>query len=158
MAAAIENKNIEEYEKISDKWLSAILDLDSLLATRREFLLGNWLEPAKKWAANEKEANLYEWNARNLITLWGDAHSGLHDYAQKQWAGMMKDFYYPRWKMLIDQVKKSLVSNKKFSIEEYNKQVIAFEENWTKQENMYPTTATGNSVDKSQNVFDKYLK
>ncbi len=95
MGAAFEEGNYNEYKKLGDKWLSAILDLDSLLSTRSEFLLGNWLEQSKLQATNESERKLYEWNARNLITLWGPRNSPLHDYAQKQWAGLMKDFIIP---------------------------------------------------------------
>ncbi len=157
MGAAYISGNYEEYKKICDKWLSAILDLDKLLSTRREFLLGNWLEQSKKWATNKEEKNLYEWNARNLITLWGPRNSSLHDYAQKQWAGLMKDFYYTRWKMLIKQVELSLKSGKKFDEEDFNTKVTAFEERWTKKNNNYPTEPTGNPLYEAKRIFNKYL-
>ena len=45
--------------------------MDILLGTDDHFLLGDWLESAKALGTNEDEKNLYEYNARNQITLWG---------------------------------------------------------------------------------------
>lgn len=40
-------------------------------------------------------------NARTLLTTWGGQPQaeagGLHDYAYRQWQGLLSDFYYPRW-------------------------------------------------------------
>ncbi|MDP3683670.1 MAG: alpha-N-acetylglucosaminidase C-terminal domain-containing protein, partial [Ignavibacteria bacterium] len=122
-----------------------------------EFLIGNWIELSKQWATNESEKQLYEWNARNLITLWGDRNSKLHDYAQKQWAGMMKDFYYPRWEMLIEQAKVSLQNGKDFDKENYNQKVMEFEETWTKQTKTYNTKPSGNSIQEAKRIYQKYF-
>ena len=46
-------------------------DLDVLLASDSHFLLGNWLEAAKRLGYTDKEKKLYEYNARNQITLMG---------------------------------------------------------------------------------------
>ena len=48
-----------------------IRDLDELLATNDEFLLGKWLEDAKRWGATDSERAKLEWNARRILTLWG---------------------------------------------------------------------------------------
>ena len=157
MEAAYNSKKLFEYKSISEKWLTAILDLDSLLGTRKEFLLGNWIEPAKHWATDKNESNLYEWNARNLITLWGPRNSPLHDYAQKQWAGLMKDFYYTRWNMLIEQIKQELESGSEFDSEKFRLNVTDFEEKWTNQNNSYPTEPIGNSLNEAKRIFKKYF-
>ncbi|MGH7533578.1 MAG: alpha-N-acetylglucosaminidase, partial [Gemmatimonadales bacterium] len=44
-------------------------DLDTLVATRKEFLLGRWVDAARQWGHTDAERRLYEWNARNIITL-----------------------------------------------------------------------------------------
>ena len=48
-----------------------LTDLEYLLASDRHFLLGNWLAQAESWATDIKEFFLYQWNARNQITIWG---------------------------------------------------------------------------------------
>ena len=52
-------------------FLDLLEDLDRILATNKNFLLGPWLESAKALATNQQERKLYEFNARNQITLWG---------------------------------------------------------------------------------------
>ena len=52
-------------------FLDILEDLDRILATNKNFLLGPWLESAKAMATNSRERKLYEFNARNQITLWG---------------------------------------------------------------------------------------
>lgn len=157
MESAFNTKNYAEYKRISGKWLDAIIDLDSLLSTRKEFLLGNWIEQSKKYATNENESSLYEWNARNLITLWGDRNSGLHDYAQKQWAGMMKTFYYPRWELLINQGRNCLISGAEFNKDDFKQKVVNFEVSWTKQRNKFTTQPVGNSISEVKRIFNKYI-
>lgn len=59
------------YRDSAAKFLDAVLDLDLILASDPHFLLGRWLEDAKAWARSADEKILYEYNARNQITLWG---------------------------------------------------------------------------------------
>ena len=86
----------------SSAFLSLILDQDRLLATRSEFRLGRWTEMARALGTNDDERALYEKNARMLLTTWGDyaqcERGGLHDYANREWNGLLSSFYYPRWK------------------------------------------------------------
>ena len=56
--------------------------MEEVLASDTHFLLGLWLEAAKARATSDEERKLYEYNARNQITLWGptgnvSAHSSL---------------------------------------------------------------------------------
>ena len=95
------------FEERRDQFMALILDLDELLGTNQMFRLGNWTETARQAATEVRgwtEAT-QDWfeldNARTLITTWGAReHSewgGLHDYSYRQWQGMLRDFYYPRW-------------------------------------------------------------
>ena len=89
-------KDQQKLQQASDRYLELIADLDRLLATRREFLLGAWLSDAKRWGTTDEERRLMEWNARGIITLWGGRDSLLHEYAQRQWAGLIQGFYRVR--------------------------------------------------------------
>lgn len=105
----------QEFAKDAKRFLEMILLQDELLATRSEFRLGHWTEPAGKLATNEAEKQQYEWNAKVQITTWGNRvcadQGGLRDYANKEWEGLLKDFYYPRWqtymKALAEQMEKN---------------------------------------------------
>jgi alpha-N-acetylglucosaminidase len=60
--------------------LDILLDMETLLASDRRFLLYNWLNDAKEKATNGYERDLYEWNARAQITLWGQNYTTLVKY------------------------------------------------------------------------------
>lgn len=78
---------------------------DKLLATRSEFRVGRWTNMARQCGTNQAESDHYEWNARVQITTWGNEYCAnvgkLRDYAHKEWQGLLKDFYLPRWKKYI---------------------------------------------------------
>ena len=52
---AFANKDIESLRRFSEKFLELIKDIDVLLASDDNFLLGTWLESAKKLARNSGE-------------------------------------------------------------------------------------------------------
>ena len=89
-------------EESAARFLELILDQDRLLGTRSELRLGRWTAAARALGVSPAENDLYEKNARMLLTTWGD-HSqcergGLHDYANREWNGLLSSYYYPRWK------------------------------------------------------------
>lgn len=92
---------------LEERFLNLILDQDRLLGTRREFRLGRWTEMARNWGRSEAEKALYERNARMLLTTWGDREQcekgGLHDYANREWNGLLASYYYPRWKAFFSK-------------------------------------------------------
>ena len=96
-----------ERKKIQADFLDLILAQDTLLGTRREFRLGTWTELARQLGTTEAEKALYEKNARMLITTWGEKaqcdNGGLHDYANREWNGLLSSYYYPRWAAFFDK-------------------------------------------------------
>ncbi|KFK25594.1 hypothetical protein AALP_AA8G134900 [Arabis alpina] len=79
-------KDISSLRRLSGKFLELIKDIDVLLASDDNFLLGTWLDSAKKLARNSDERKQYEWNARTQVTMWYDSkdvnQSKLHDYGK----------------------------------------------------------------------------
>ncbi|MDY2623662.1 MAG: alpha-N-acetylglucosaminidase TIM-barrel domain-containing protein [Alloprevotella sp.] len=106
--SAKESGNTALYESLRDKYLQLILDLDNLLCTNENFMLGRWTQMARGIAdevtgTTDSDRDWLELNnARTLITTWGPQTSsesgGLRDYSYREWGGMLKDFYYARWK------------------------------------------------------------
>ncbi len=99
MATAYDRKDIIAFQKAAGQFMALGRDLDKFLGTRTEFMLGKWIDDAKSWAANKDEQAYYEKDARSIVTIWG---GGLTDYAGRQWNGLMRDYYLPRWQMFID--------------------------------------------------------
>ena len=92
--------------QLCDRFLALILDQDRMLATRSEFRLGRWTEMARALGTTAEEKELYEKNARMLLTTWGDyaqcERGGLHDYSNREWQGLLSSYYYPRWKSFFE--------------------------------------------------------
>ena len=153
LIADFKSRNLAEFEISSKKFLELIKDLDALMGTRQEFLLGKWIQDARNIAPTEAEKNLFEQNARMLLTTWGygQAHVELNDYAHREWSGLIGSLYYDRWKIFIDDMSAQLKGQKHIEFD-YSK----LEEDWTKQTNKSSTVTNGNSVEMSKIMFEKY--
>lgn len=138
-----------------------LADLDTLVGTRPEFLLGPWLEDAKRWGTTDAERRLYEWNARNIITLWGrkcteGQNDDLNLYAYKQWQGMFSDYYLPRWQEFFRRLNQSLDAGTPFDRAPFAADMCAWEQAWSQRTDSFPTEPAGDALVISQRLFEKY--
>ncbi|XP_059081789.1 alpha-N-acetylglucosaminidase-like [Tigriopus californicus] len=93
---------IAQIRQLTRDFLALISDIDRLLGSNEFFLLGRWLEKAKARAGGHAyEEILFEFNARNQVTLWGP-NGNILDYAAKQWSGLIGSYYLPRWRLYFD--------------------------------------------------------
>lgn len=135
-------------------FLALIDDLDALLATQKDFLLGPWLADARNKGITPEEKALYERNARDLITLWGDAGSPLHEYANRQWSGLLKDFYKPRWEKFFA----FLTANPSPDLASFDATIRGWEWSWVNEQKAYPTTPKGDPIATVEHLYRKYRK
>ncbi|HTM30410.1 MAG TPA: alpha-N-acetylglucosaminidase [Vicinamibacterales bacterium] len=138
-----------------------IADLDTLVGTRREFLLGPWLESAKAWGRTPAERNLYEWNARNIITLWGTKctegqNDDLNLYAYKQWQGMFSGYFLPRWKEFFAGLNKSIDEGKPFDRAPFAAESCEWEQRWSAAHERYRTVPSGDALDVTKRVVRRW--
>ena len=138
-----------------------LADLDTLAGTRPEFLLGPWLEDAKRWGTTDAERRLYEWNARNIITLWGrkcteGQNDDLNLYAYKQWQGMFSDYYLPRWRAFFRRLNQSLDAGTPFDRAPFAADMCTWEQAWSQRTDSFPTEPAGDALAISRRLFEKY--
>lgn len=127
----------------ADRLLELFDDLEAILASSEDFLLGTWLEMAKNLATDDAESKLYEYNARNQITLWGP-RGEIRDYANKQWSGIVSDYFKPRWAIFLDGLTTSLTKGTSLNITRINERIFKeVEKPFTLSRKNYPTNATG---------------
>ncbi len=100
--------NTALYEARRDAFLQLILDMDAFRGTNLNFRLGKWTQEARA-AAGEVEGattatpDWYEYNnARTILTTWSSPGTNLTDYSYRSWQGLLKDYYYKRWKYYFD--------------------------------------------------------
>lgn len=99
--AAYDGKDRPRFETLTQYWLHLMDMQDQLLATNRFFLIGAWLADVRPWASATDEAARLDYDARSILTTWGDRKASegadLHDYGNKDWAGLTRDYYRARW-------------------------------------------------------------
>ncbi|MCC8147307.1 MAG: alpha-N-acetylglucosaminidase, partial [Bacteroidales bacterium] len=155
ISQAYKDKDILQFKILSQEFLDLIMIQDRLLNTRSEFMLGTWTNQARKIGNNEVEKNLYEWNARTQITVWGNRASsgGLHNYAYKEWAGVLEDVYYLRWKTYFDYLIEKMEGKEPQEID-----FFSMDEKWTRMNNPYPSKPSGNVIEIAKETFEKYIE
>ena len=97
-------------------------------------------------------------NAKDLITLWGDAKNPLNEYACRQWSGLLNDFYKPRWELFFSRAAKSLNERNTLDLKKFNDEVSEWEWKWVNQRKNYPVQPIGNPVNTSIEMYQKYRK
>lgn len=152
---AYRNNDKNHFLKLKDEFLNLILVQDSLLSTRPEFMVGTWINQAKKIGKTPAEKKLYEWNARTQITVWGSrisAETGLNDYAYKEWSGILQDYYYQRWKAFFNYLEQKLDGKQPDEVDFY-----LISEEWTNRNNLYPDTPQANPVKTANDLYYRYV-
>jgi alpha-N-acetylglucosaminidase len=153
---AYRNADPVAFKKYCTEFLQIISDIDSLLGTRKDFLLGQWISDARSFGNDPDEKALYERNARDLITLWGDVNSPLHEYSCRQWSGLLNDFYKVRWEKFFKMAGDSLQLGKDFDQVAFGKYISNWEWQWVNEQKPFPSEPRGNSVDLSLLLYKKY--
>ena len=101
---------------------------------------------------------LYEMNAKDLITLWGNENCPLNEYACRQWSGLMNDFYKPRWQQFFSKVSIAMEKDGEFDKESFDKEIRKWEWQWVIKRKDYPISTKGNPIILAKEIYDKYRK
>ena len=157
VAAAYDAKDLAAYKAATRNFQELIDDMDLLVSTQESTLLGKWLKDAKSLATNDAERKLYEWNARTQITLWGPPNGILRDYAVKEWGGMLHGFYGERWRRFFAALESSMTEGKPFNGGRFDRELRAWEDQWTRQTDLYPAAPSGDAVAISKKLLKKYV-
>lgn len=157
VVAAYRAKDPKRFDRAAARFLQIIRDVDRLLATRREFLLGRWLEDAKRWGTTEDESAKFEWNARRVLTLWGET-TQIDDYARKDWSGMYEGYYLKRWQRFLDELARSLEADQPFDEKAFHRELRQWMVAWSDGHETYPTEPRGDSVAEAKGLWKKYAR
>ncbi len=147
--------NTQRFNELKEAFLELMLGVDELLCTHSDFMLGHWTERARKMADEVPGTTLSDrnWlelnNARTIITTWGpqgvSEGGGLRDYSYRQWGGMVKDFYYARWKKWFDEGMKG-------------QNWFSWEWNWAHSNpDAYNAVPTGSTREVASRLLPKYI-
>ncbi|XP_023313899.1 alpha-N-acetylglucosaminidase-like [Trichogramma pretiosum] len=153
---AFEAKNVTELAEHSSRLLELFDDLEEILASSPDFLLGRWLDEARKAAPDAYMRANHEFNARNQITLWGP-NGEIVDYANKQWSGVVVDYFRPRWAVFLEALLRALRTGDKFSAQKVKRLIFReVELPFSYSTKEYPTQPIGDSEQIAMKLYSKW--
>ncbi|MFE0648569.1 alpha-N-acetylglucosaminidase [Streptomyces sp. NPDC059534] len=144
--AAYEARDVEGFRALVREWGADEELLGRLVGSDRRFLLGPWLAAARSWGAGPAERDRLEYDARSILTTWGgrvpSETGGLHDYANREWDGLVRDVYAPRWEAYFAGLDAALVGGTAPEAVDW----FAVDDAWAHGHEPYPTDPTGDPV------------
>lgn len=129
-------------------------DLERLTAFHSRCSLDKWIDDARDYGDTPELKNYYEKNARNLITTWGGR---LNDYANRTWAGLIKEYYAKRWDMYLDAVVSAVETNQEFNQEKLDRQIKEFENAWVNTTNPVIVNGEGDVLTYARFLLQKIM-
>ncbi|MBW5486981.1 alpha-N-acetylglucosaminidase, partial [Streptomyces bambusae] len=141
--AAYEAKDLALFRALTGQWASGERQLARITGCDPHFLLGSWLSSARAWGTNRAERDRYEYDARSILSVWGRRSTSeggfLHDYANREWAGLVEELYARRWQTYFDSLEEALVTGAAPREIDWH----AFEEEWARRTTRHATQPTG---------------
>ena len=175
-AEAFIAKDKKGFSLHSKRFLELLDDTDELLRTRPEYSFDRWLTQARSWGDTKEEQDLMEVDATTLLTVWGGQNGKdpvIFDYAWREWSGLIKGYYLPRWQKFYAMLQKHLEDSTEYSEEglplthqreafranEFYNELAAWELAYTKQtEKARTPVIQGDEVEVTQRMFKKYMQ
>ena len=152
---AYEARKPEQIRQIKEQMREVLEDTDALLACMPEFHLRTWIEQARSWGDSPEEKDFYEKNARSILTVWGDSNT-LTDYANRQWSGLVSNYYEPRWMEFCDRLAAAAENRKKFDAAAFDAWCREFEQSFTEVSYALNYKAPGDPEALSREFVAKY--
>lgn len=153
---AYNRQDAVRFNQLAARFLALGRDLNSLLATRPNYLMGKWIADARAWGANAAEADYYERNARTIVTTWFGKNNLLNDYAGRDWNGLLAGYYLGRWKLYLDAMSQALATGVAPD-SNLDQKVADFEWQWARQTGgNFPAQPVGDTVAIARKLYAKY--
>ncbi len=149
---AYKSKDLKLFNEKSNEFLKRFDLMENLLKTNSNFRLGTWLKKAIDLGKNENEKKWLEWNARTIITVWAEKDGDiLHDYAAREYQGMISDFYKERWSMYIGRMKDSIINESELcDYPGYDRDVL-----FTEKTDKYDTKPSGDTISAVKDILNE---
>lgn len=103
----------------TDSVIAVLTDADTAFACDPNQQLACWLKDAEEWGSTEDERGALRTAARRQLTIWGPVvgdNANLVDYAEKPWAGLMRDYYAMRWRTYAQVALSQMQQGKSISL------------------------------------------
>ncbi|MCX4695793.1 alpha-N-acetylglucosaminidase [Streptomyces sp. NBC_01408] len=141
--AAYEAKDLARFRELTAQWHDGERQLDAITGSDPNFLLGRWLNAARSGGSDRAEQDRYEYDARSVLSVWGRRSTSeggfLHDYANREWSGLITELYARRWEVYFGSLEDALVRQAAPREIDWH----AFEEEWARRTTRHPSEPSG---------------
>ena len=168
----------DELIRTGSFYIELLKDIDTLVSTDSAFLLGPWIESARRLGEGRSDCvsslldnpsgdcqRFLEWNARTQITTWKPASKestaipqGPIDYAAKHWQGLIRDYYARRAQLTLEQAVKDEAAGRPLNKTAINLVRAQLAYAFTTSDNKYPMSPIGKATAVSRVMYDKYAE
>ncbi len=129
-AADVAARDLEGMQDKSARLLDLLREMEELAACSPELRLDRFVGDARAWGRTPEESTYYEWNARSIVTVWGETWQ-LNDYATRAWSGLLGDFFLNRWRIFFEEVQAQVAAGKTFEqTQAVDARIFDFERRW----------------------------
>jgi len=183
IAPSYANRDKNAVLKYLDTMIELCDDMDKLLGTTSEFMVGTRLQSSKSRGFTHKDIYFYDRLERTYLSYWileegvllkggKDAYdaaiNNLFDYCNRHLAGLMTDYYGKRWQVVRDCVDKKWDGKTDLDDRAYYYEVKAMVKTWAEGDQSsltypehirnYATTPSGCPLEISKALYIKYYK
>lgn len=141
--SAYEAGDLTLFRELTTEWADRERQLDGLVGSDPHFLLGSWLSAARSHGEDRAEQDRYEYDARSILSVWGRQSTSeggfLHDYANREWGGLVSELYARRWSSYFASLEEALVRRAAPKAIDWH----SFEEDWARLTTRHPDRPSG---------------
>lgn len=154
---AYDARDAKAFEQYSEQFLDLIDSTDRLLATHPLWHFGRMYQMALAKGKNKAEKENETRALKTLVTSWSGKRGALNDYAHRQLAGLMKDYYFVRWNAFFDAHKQDLAGNSA-ALKALDKKIDQLLTDWPKENKNYqiPKTKKKQTLAEAQSILKKF--
>lgn len=163
-------KDQQALEAACTRFLTLLDNIDEQLAPVPTHHFGKWLGDARSFSEDPETQAYYEKYASLLISTWGPIDKPLiFDYSWREWSGLIKQYYHPRWEMFFDHLQDQLAANKDYvdpksrshgreslRANGFYSKLADWEIAWAKKSHPIPEVSSVNAADIGLKLFAKY--
>lgn len=121
----------------TDQFLELLLLQDRLLSCRKEFCLSELIDQARNSVKSPAAKNQMEQNARIILTTWDNQNNERNDLGHREWSGLIRDYYYPRWQLFFNWLNRRATGQHIVA-----PNFSSLEKSWTESHEQSPLTKT----------------
>jgi len=154
---AYKAKDVATFDSSSKLFLDIISDVDKLVSTRPEYSFDNWVRDSHRFAASDAPKSYFEKNAKVLVTTWGPKGNVVTDYAARDWSGLIKQYYLPRWEKFFSITRDCMMTSTNFDQKKFDEDITEMEWNFCEKPYQFNLEKSGNVPDLSLSLLKKYM-